>query len=400
MKILLLDDDPFLLQVLRVQLRKLGFDDVAVFENAVAALGWLDDGPTVDVVFCDLQMPGMDGVEFLRHLVAQAQRPAVILLSGEDERVLQSAERLARAHRFEVLGAISKPIQLELLREILASHRPGPRDPTLIGTQALYAPDELRRGIADGELVNHYQPKVELATGRVVGVEALVRWRHPRDGLVYPDRFVGLAEEFHFIDELTCRVLREALQDTRRWRDAGHELNIAVNVSMANFARLDFPDLVTREADSAGVPASSLVLEVTESCLMSDLRSALDVLTRLRLKRVGLSIDDFGTGHSSLSQLRNIPFDELKLDRGFVRGAGRDPALRAIIESSLRLARELRMKTVAEGIEDRSDWEAVRAAGCEVGQGYFIARPMPAEEFAPWLERWPLRTPRHGAFAS
>ena len=169
---------------------------------------------------------------------------------------------------------------------------------------------------------------------------------------------------------------------------------------MDNLAALNFPDTVAQLATEAGVPLPSLVLEVTESRLMQDVRAPLDILSRLRLKRVGLSIDDFGTGHSSLAQLRDIPFDELKLDRSFINGAARDSSLRAIIEATLAIARQLGMKAVAEGVEDRSDWDCLRELGCDVAQGYFIAHPMPGDALPAWRARWELRRAELTAIAA
>jgi EAL domain-containing protein (putative c-di-GMP-specific phosphodiesterase class I) len=227
-----------------------------------------------------------------------------------------------------------------------------------------------------------------LGDGALIGVEALVRWQHPVDGLVYPGRFIAVAEAHSLIDGLTRAVLRQALAQSRRWRGTGLALRVAVNVSMDNLARLDFPEFVQSEILRHGVPPTDLLLEVTESRLMVDARASMDILTRLRLKQVGLSIDDFGTGHSSLAQLRDIPFDELKIDRGFVHGICDHATQRAIFTASLEMAHQLGMKVVAEGVEDRSHWDFVRAAGCDVAQGYFIARPMPADALAAWAVQW------------
>jgi len=186
-------------------------------------------------------------------------------------------------------------------------------------------------------------------------------------------------------------VLSATLRQARLWQDAGRSLHVAVNVSMDSLAALEFPDFVAREIDAAGVLATSLVLEITESRLMKNPLAALDILTRLRLKRIRLSIDDFGTGYSSLAQLRDIPFDELKVDRGFVHGACRDPSLKAIVEASLGLAQQLGMKTVAEGVEDQADWDYLRLAGCDLAQGYFIAKPQPARDLGAWMVEWERR---------
>jgi EAL domain-containing protein (putative c-di-GMP-specific phosphodiesterase class I) len=328
----------------------------------------------------------------VRHLATIAYGGGLILTSGEDGRVLQAAETLACAQRLNVLGILHKPVNSDQLRQLLnaelrriVSDRPAPG--------ADYGPDELRQALREGQLECHYQPKVVLATGAVAGVESLVRWRHPEDGLIYPDRFIATAEEHGLIDELTRAVLTAAARQARRWLDGGLSLNVAVNVSMDNLAALDFPDYVEGEMRKAKLPPTSLMLELTESRLMKDRVAPLDILTRIRLKHIGLSIDDFGTGHSSLAQLRDIPFDELKVDRGFVHGAWCNPLLRAIFDASLAMARQLRMKTVAEGVEDQDDWEFLRGAGCDLAQGYFIARPMPAEEIPGWIKQWELRRP-------
>jgi len=187
---------------------------------------------------------------------------------------------------------------------------------------------------------------------------------------------------------LTVAVLRSSLRQMRLWLDDGIFMQLAVNISMDSLNELDFPDFVAREAASEGVPLTNLVLEVTESRLMADPLASLDILTRLRLKQIGLSIDDFGTGHSSLAQLRDIPFDELKVDRGFVHGAHQDPSLRAIVTSSVGMSRQMGIRSVAEGIEDENDFQYARAAGFDVAQGYFVGRPMNAKELPNWIANW------------
>jgi EAL domain-containing protein (putative c-di-GMP-specific phosphodiesterase class I)/FixJ family two-component response regulator len=390
-KTLLIDDDPFVLRMLARQLERLGCESVASCESAKSAQALLEsEFETIGLVFCDLQMPDIDGVEFVRHLARIGYRGGLVLVSGENGRILQTVRKLAQAHQIDMIAALAKPVSLEQLREVLASNTSRRASAARAGRHA-YAPSELKHALAAGQFVNHYQPKVALATGELVGVEALVRWQHPTAGLVLPDQFIATTEEHGLIDPLTRCVLASALRQGRLWRDAGLELQLAVNVSMDNLAALDFPDVVAQLANEAGVALSGIVLEVTESRLMKDLRAPLDILTRLRLKRIGLSIDDFGTGHSSLAQLRDIPFDELKLDRSFVNGASADPALRAIVEATLRMARQLGMKSVAEGVEERADWDLLRTLGCDVAQGYLIARPMPGSDLPAWWKAWQPR---------
>jgi EAL domain-containing protein (putative c-di-GMP-specific phosphodiesterase class I)/CheY-like chemotaxis protein len=393
MKILLVDDDPVALKVLSIQLRNLGTGDVEVVcrTGGQAALAVLEQEQDVGLVFCDLQMPEMDGVEFVRHLVRLRYAGGLVLVSGESSRTRQAVEQLAQAHGLQIAGTLGKPVTIEALRRVLdkAIKASRPPDPTLPAPS--YAPDELAQAIRLGQLRNHYQPKVDLATGKVMGLEALVRWQHPRDGLVMPDHFVPMSEKHGLVGALGVVVVREALDDLHRWLQAGHELDLAGSVSCGDGFSLDYPDVLVEQARVAGVPLRHLVLEITESHLMDNPQVQLDVLTRLRLKQVKLSIDDFGTGYSSLAQLRDLPFDELKIDRSFVHRASRTPSLRVILESSIGMARELGLRTVAEGVEEREDWDLLRSAGCSMAQGYFVAKPMPGHEVDDWLVDWATR---------
>lgn len=388
MKILVVDDEPFALRLVTHQLGRMGFVEVVAHDRAAEALALLQsDVHAADVVLLDLQMPEMDGVEFVRHLAALRFPGGLILLSAEDERIIETVRKLAQAHSLDVLGALHKPVAPDQLQRLLGGAARTPtRTPRRETTR--YSPVRLMQAITGGELRNVYQPQVELATGRVVGVETLVRWQHPEDGVIGPDQFIPLAEEYHLTDDLTRTTLVQALAQARAWMEAGLDLHLSVNVSMDNLGALDFPDFVARALATAGVAPQRLVLEVTESRLMTNTIAALDILTRLRLKHIGLSIDDFGTGHSSLAQLRDIPFDELKLDLGFVHGALHDAAKRTILEANLGMAHQLGMRTVAEGIEDREDWDLLRGLGCQLAQGYFVARPMPGSQLPGWLVEW------------
>ncbi len=396
--IMVVDDEPFMLKLNVRALANLGYSAVTTCEGAVRALEAIDCAANPpDLILLDLNMPDIDGVEFVRHLVRRGYPGSLILVSGEDDRMLKAAERLVQAHQITLLGALHKPVQPEMLATLLAKWAPAVLSehwsPLGLGEKVAakkaYTAEAIGAAIANGELVNYYQPKVSLLTGHVVGVEALVRWRHPVDGMVFPDQFIGVAEENGLIGSLTRGVLVGALTDVRSWRrESGQAFSVAINVSMDDLASLDFADYVAGEAAAAGVLPKDVTLEVTESRLMQDLRVPLEVLTRLRLKRFRISIDDFGTGHSSLAQLRDMPFDELKIDRGFVHGAGADGTVRAIFDTSVLLAKQLGMQIVAEGVEDRADWDFVRRSKCDAAQGYFIAKSMPAEAVHEWIEDW------------
>jgi len=384
-RILVVDDEFFMLKLLTHMLCGLGYTHVSARESGLEALELVDSLEPPDLILLDLNMPGMDGIEFVRELVEHQYTGSVILVSGEDERVLQTTVQLVHAHRISVLGHLGKPVSVAQLTAMVDKWRPAD---TPLEAVHVYEPAALRAAIDNGELVNFYQPKVDVQTGAVVGVETLVRWQHPVDGLVCPGRFITLAEEHGLILDLTGVVLAAALAQARSWRDEGLHLRIAVNLSMETFSSVTFANDVSGAVTTAGVAPQDVIFEVTESRLLLDQRVPLEILTRLRLKRFRLSIDDFGTGHSSFTQLHDIPFDELKIDRSFVHGATRDHTALAIYHASLDLGKQLGMEVVAEGVEDREDWELLRRTRCDVAQGYFIARPMPAEDLIGWLADW------------
>ncbi|MBN8510183.1 MAG: EAL domain-containing protein, partial [Burkholderiales bacterium] len=192
---------------------------------------------------------------------------------------------------------------------------------------------------------------------------------------------------------LTRAVLGAGLRDAAGWHAAGLGVRLSVNVSMRDLVELDFPDEVEREVGAAGLSNGGLLLEITETQLSRDRVALLDIVTRLRLKRIGLAIDDYGTGYSTLSLLRDVPFDELKIDRDFVRGLAESTALQAMVEANIAMAHQLGMRTVGEGVERAADLERLRALGCDLAQGFLIARPMPAAELPDWIARWNAQGP-------
>jgi diguanylate cyclase (GGDEF)-like protein len=243
---------------------------------------------------------------------------------------------------------------------------------------------ELRRAIDQRELVLHYQPKILLATGEVSGVEALVRWEHPQRGMVAPDRFIPLAEHTGLIGPLTRYVLDAALRQERRWLDEGHPLPIAVNLAARNLADPDLCDDVLGLLDKHGVPANLLCLELTESAITTEPEHALHLMTRLRAAGISLAVDDFGTGYTSLAQLKNLPITELKIDRTFVGTMTVERSNGLIVRAIVDLARNLGLTTVAEGVEDADTFTALASNGCAVAQGYHMSRPLPADAFDRW----------------
>jgi diguanylate cyclase (GGDEF)-like protein len=243
---------------------------------------------------------------------------------------------------------------------------------------------DLRRAMDDGELAVVYQPKVDLATGAVDGVEALVRWEHPSRGLVLPASFVGHAEHTGLIRPLTIHVLEAALAQIGDWRRAGLDLKVAVNLSVRNLLDRGLPDDIAGLLRKWDVPATALELELTESTIMADPDRARAILHALHDLGVSLSIDDFGTGWSSLRNLRQLPVDEIKIDRSFVTGMAGDGNAATIVRSTIDLGRNLGLRVVAEGVEDDDVRMRLAALGCDLGQGYHFGRPMAGDALVAW----------------
>lgn len=389
--VMVVDDEAFVRKAATFVLQRLGFEHVFSAESAVAALAQLAVAePPVGLILCDLRMPDVDGVELIRRFDELGYQGDIILSSGVDDRTLSMAENLARARKLSVLGAISKPLRAEELEALLAKRGALPPKSARAPSR-LVTPERLRGAIDAGELEPWYQPKIDVRSKAVVGVEALIRWPCKTEGMIFPDALIPVAEANGLMDAMTFALVERVIDMSAHWRESGLNLSVAINVSMDSLYELTFPDRLMALFGAEPNLAAMLQIEVTESRLMDDLVGPLDVLLRLRLKKISLSIDDFGTGHSNLSQLRDLPFDELKLDRSYVQGAAHNPKARAILESTVELAKKLGMTIVAEGVETREDWARIEQLGCDQVQGYFIARPMAGDDIPEWIADWKTR---------
>jgi EAL domain-containing protein (putative c-di-GMP-specific phosphodiesterase class I) len=374
-------------------LSELGIESVHEAADGIAALELLQRLPQPpDVVLVDLDMPGMDGIEFIGHVAQQRLARGVALVSALDAALLNTVQTMARAYGLRVLGIVEKPLTADKLRTLLTTYeerRQGDDDdePVEVGL------DEVRAALLRGELLPWFQPQVEFGNGKVVSVEALARWRRGDGHIVRPLQFVPLLEREGLAQRLTDLMLEQACLWKRRWDEEGLRLHLSVNVSPSTLADPAAADHYQQMVQDHGVDPREVVLEITESSLMADAARGLGALARLRLKGFGLSIDDFGTGYSSLAQLSQIPFTELKIDQGFVSGAHTEPRKRAVIEASLELARKLELEVVAEGVETTEDWQMLAELGCGMAQGYLIAKPVPGEELTSVVARW--RRPEH-----
>ena len=370
-------------------LKYLGAETLLEAANGREALKLLTDrGEPVDIILCDLDMPEMDGVEFISRVAEGQLAQAVAVISGMEISILNAVETMARASGLQVLSSISKPLNLQELTNCISNFQPKENSREAYVTQSEFNAEDLKRGLKEREFLAFFQPKVSFATGEVQGVEALVRWFRPGHGVVTPLYFIDHMEHAGLVTPLTEVLLTQTCEYLKAWARRGYELTASVNISMHCLEDVSIADRLHDLVKESGCDPKQITLEVTESEVMIDVAKVLNVLARLRLKGFGLSIDDFGTGYSSLQQLSNVPFTELKIDQSFVKDSPTQPRHRTIIEASLDLARKLKLETVAEGVETRAEWDLLKSLGCQTAQGYFVARPMPGHQLPDWIQMW------------
>jgi EAL domain-containing protein (putative c-di-GMP-specific phosphodiesterase class I)/CheY-like chemotaxis protein len=379
--VMIVDDSSVQRQHTAEALARLGIRNITQAADGSAALDMLATlSPTPAVLIIDLEMPVMDGVELIHRLSKLPVHPAVIVVSARESVLIESVENMVKDLGIPLLGAVRKPISQDTLRQLLnqadglTSIAPIPA----AASPAICA-DELRRAMSVGEIVPWFQPKTELDSGAVRGVEALARWVKPDGAVVAPAQFIGVAESSGLMFELTLSILDQTIAALRQWHGQSLLLSAAVNLSSSSLGDMRLADALMHKMEEAQLSTELITLEITESVMVEN-AAALRDLIRLRLRGFGLSIDDYGTGFSSMQQLSRVPFSELKIDRSFVDGAHHRPHQRALLESAIDLGKRLGLATVAEGIETREDWRLLKSLGCQLAQGYLISRPVPAEQ--------------------
>jgi EAL domain-containing protein (putative c-di-GMP-specific phosphodiesterase class I)/FixJ family two-component response regulator len=390
-RLLVIDDDPAVRAVVMRIARSAGFDATGC--DGVTQLAECLDAPA-DLIILDLVMPVLDGIEIIERLARTHSAARLVLVSGQERRVLASASRYAAAHGLKVAAQFTKPFVNDEVRACLIEQKAALS--TSATSRLRRAPVEVRAAAIDealraGELLLHYQPQVSLASLDWVGVEALARWQHPEFGLLTSESFIPVAErEPELIKHLTDHLIGTACRTFAGAMD-GFTGRVALNVPANALVDEGFPDRLLGIASAAGIATDRLVLEVTETSKPAEPLAALAVHTRLRMRGVSLALDDYGTGHSGLERLHRFPMDELKIDLNFVRESIVDPEARAIVHNSIALARDLGMRCVAEGVENLESMRMLAALRCGFAQGYFVGRPMPKAQLSDWYHGWQLR---------
>lgn len=385
---LVAEDHDFQRKMLVRMLRSVDANAVYEAADGMGALAILQDpGKPVDIVISDLDMPGMDGMAFVRNLGESGISVSIILASALDRKLLASIQTMSEAYGINLLGVLQKPITPEKLIPLIARHQTLPtRQQHPAGP--VFALEEILAGLKNDEFEPFYQPKIEMATRKVAGAESLARWRHPQHGLVAPYAFIPKLEDGGMIDALTDTMVRKTVVFRNTWAASGIGGSVSINLSIKSLADVQTADRLIGFVRAHQVEPHDVVMEVTESALTTDVGHTLENLARLRMKGFGLSIDDYGTGYSSMQQLVRIAFTELKIDQSFVANAARQESARVILEASLGMAKKLNISAVAEGVETQADWDMLHQLDCHTVQGYFIARPMPGDEYLGWVQEW------------
>lgn len=387
LRFLVVEDHEFQRRSLAQLLMTLGAEAVYQAEDGRAALQVIrDPDRPVDIVLSDLSMPGMDGMEFIRHLSEAGSRVSLVLASALEPALLAAVANMAQAYGVRLLGVLGKPVAAVKLTPLIELHRAG-KD-THASPESAFSLDEIAEAWTHGEFALWYEPQVVLTTGAVRGMHASARWRHPVRGLLEPADFLpsiqarGLKEDFAWL------VVQKSVAQCCRWREEGRGLVVSVNLDFDSLADVHTATRIRQLAENEGLEPRYMVLGVPESALKTDQARVLENLARLRVHGFGLAIDDFGSGPMDIERLAMVAFTELRIRSSFVSGADRDDGARAGLAIGLELAQQLQLKTAASGITTKEEWRLLHDWACQLAQGPFIAPPMPADAVPGWLAGW------------
>ena len=387
LSVLVVEDSVVQRTMLADMCRELGASTVAEAENGRVAMALIDaQDHEFDMLICDLEMPDVNGIELIDLLAARNTSSGLVILSSREESLIYAVGLMASKKGLRVLGNIRKPIHLDQISSLFSAC--DNRDQTVKRSfqplQQLSAV-QISALLKQQRVVLHYQPKLSLEDMSQHGVEALVRLQDDNGKIIFPDQFIGVCEREGLIDDLSFEIVRQAVEQKKRWTDQGLITKVSINLSAISFQNSVFCDSVLKIINDMGADAQNVIFEVTESAVIQDISLALTVLTKLRLAGCGLSLDDYGTGYAAVKQLAQIPFTELKMDRSLIDGIASKGHLQVIFESTLKMCRELGIELVAEGIEQRSDLAFLQHSTCPVGQGYLFSPPIAEDDFIHWF---------------
>ncbi len=384
LSVLVVDDDEFQRKLITHQLKHYGVQNIKHACDGIEAVQIVrSQQENFDLILSDLDMPNMDGMELIRILSEHNCKVPVAISSGWDASFLNSVQTMCMAYGVTPIDVLQKPISRDGIGRVLEKVLLKRDTPIHISQCAIpeFTLDEILEGIRSQQFVPFYQPKLDLSTGKVTSAEALARWVHPVYGVIAPYAFIDKLESAGEIESLTFAMIRQAARDCSAWQQAGFAIDVSVNLSITSLADRQLGEKIYHTVCESKLSPKQITLEITETAAMTDMARALETLARLRMRGFGLSIDDFGTGFASMQHLSRVAFTELKIDRGFVAAIFETREARAIVDSSIDIAKRVGIKSVAEGVESIDELNALQEAGCDLAQGYFIAKPLALSDF-------------------
>ena len=384
--VLVVDDSASYRAVAFDMLKSLGVINVMEAENGIAALKIIQSNQ-IDLVLTDLNMPGMDGIELLNKISSEKFNRIcfIAVMSSVVHSVLETVQSIADASSLELLGVFPKPMKLDYLRDVLERFDPDTHLDKVLRTDLQFKQEDVGLALSKGELQPYYQPKVRFSDGKLYGMEALARWIHPDYGVLSPAVFVEHLETGTLAKIFFLNFLEQCCDFLKSLPEQFSALSCSVNLPVPLLSDESIVDEMVNIVASKGLSTEHIVLELTETSLITHLADSLSSLARLRMKGFTIAMDDYGTGYSSMKQLARCPFTELKIDREFVHAATNSPKKLAILRAAIDLCQRLNLLSVAEGVETQADWDLLASLGCEVAQGYFISRPIAADAMRTWL---------------
>ncbi len=350
--------------------------------------------PNITLIFLDLNIPGTNGIDLLKFIESKQGKCDIILMSGVEDRIMESAEAFAKSINLSVVGRFQKTIRLAELESLLkkivensSSKIEKPIEQPKPKSEFTVSKEELMSAIQNNEFVAYYQPKIEIATRGLYGVEVLIRWLNSKQQLIFPDQFIPQAESYELIDEISWLIFKKAIKEMEDLQNKVQlPFKMALNLSALTLKDVQFPQKFIKLMEQCTLSPDKVILEITESGIINQLSNALEIFTRLRLSQIHLSIDDFGTGYAMMQQLKLIPANEIKIDKSFVQNIFVDNSSRVTVQKVIEIGHELGMKVVAEGVETKEQLQFLQSHRCDIAQGYLFSKPLSLTDLQSWIE--------------
>jgi len=390
-RILVVDDDSFIVSLTVSALQKLGYSTIDTAGDGVDALKKLDNAAaTYDIIICDLNMPEMDGIEFMKCANQRCFQGGLILLSGEDKRILQLALEMAECQKLNILGYLTKPINASILSDILSEHSNLTSEETQSENQQAISEAELLLGLRNGSesLVLYFEPIAHIRSGEIIGVETIAKWKHSTRGILEPEAFVPVAQEYGHMNELAINIYNKAVKQTAAWLSDGIFLQNHIEISLDALTTNSSVDLLLNKPTELGIAQKHINLEITDSEIDNEDTELTELLMRFHFKKIGIVIDNFDLGAPDMSRVSNFPFSQIKSHRDLLHSTNSDPQLGSTVKKNNSLAKKLNLEVAVKGIYDREDWNQAESLGFDCVQGEFCSAALSNDNLLEFLDNW------------